>query len=139
MRFTISTLAVSALWWAMGAVLAPDPVLRRSPASLLVALLIGMVTAQLARPFYRRSAAHLLWLTPVSVYFAAAAFGYLLPLVTERVDVLQRCLETVRALCVGVTLTTAGIAVFPAAFATHWLLRRVNRGPEPPHLDAQAA
>jgi|SRR5262245_47055761 len=139
MRFTLSALAASALWWAMGAMMAPDPVLRRSPASLVVALLTGMITAQLARPFYRRGAAHLLWLTPVSVYFAAAAFGYLLPLATERVDVLQRCLETVRALCVGVTVTTVGVAVFPAAFATHWLLRRMERRPEPPRLDQRAA
>ena len=139
MRFTISAFAASALWWGIGAALAPDPVLHRSPASLVVALLTGMVTAQLARPFYRRSAAHLLWLAPVSVYFAAAAFGYLLPLVTERVDVLQHCLEMVRTLCVGVTLTTVGVGVFPAAFATHWLLRRIDRRPAPPHLDQRAA
>ena len=139
MRFTISALAASALWWGIGAALAPEPVLHRSPASLVVALLTGIVTAQLARPFYRRSAAHLLWLTPASVYFAAASFGYLLPLMTEQVDVLQRCVEMVRTLCAGVTLTTVGVGVFPAAFVTHWLLRRIDRRQEPPHMDARAA
>jgi uncharacterized protein involved in response to NO len=139
MRFTLSAFAASALWWAIGAALAPDPVLHRSPASLVVALLTGFATAQLSRPIYRRSAAHLLWLAPVSVYFAAASFGYLLPLVTEQVDVLQRCLEMVRTLCVGVTLTTVGVGVFPAAFVTHWLLRRVDRRLEPPRLDQRAA
>ena len=63
----------------------------------------------------------------------------LLPLVTEQVDVLQRCVEMVRTLYAGVTLTTVGVLVFPAAFATHWLLRRIDRRQEPPHMDARAA
>jgi len=122
-RFTLAAIGAGAAWWSIGLGLAPD-VLRRLPASLVMALIVALVIAHLSRPVYRRSIAHLLWLAPLSVYFAAAAFGYLLPLATENVNVLERCLEMMRALWMSITFTVVGLVVFPAAFATHWLLRR---------------
>lgn len=139
MRFTLASIAAGAAWWGAGLVIAPDFLQHRAPASLVVALVTALVTASLSRVFYRGSAAHLLWLTPVSVYFAAALFGYLLPLATERVDVIERCLEMVRALCVGTTFTIYGLVVFPAAFATHWALRRLERHEEPTTAAERAA
>ena len=130
MRFTLATIAAGAAWWGVGLAMVPDFFLHRAAASLAAALLTAFVTASLSRGFYRGSAAHLLWLTPASVFFAAAVFGYLLPLATERVDVLDRCLEMVRRLCVGVTSVSA-LVVFPAALATHWALRRLERRIEP--------
>jgi hypothetical protein len=130
-RFTLAAIAAGAAWWGIGLAMVPDFFLHRAAASLVMALLAAFLTASLSRPFYRGSAWHLLWLTPVSVYFAAAVFGYTLPLATERLDVLERCLETVRTLCVGATLTVSGLVVFPAALATHWALRRLERRDEP--------
>jgi hypothetical protein len=126
-RFTLAAIGAGAAWWGIGMASIPDVFLRRSPASLVVSLIITLAIAHLSRPFYRRSAVHLLWLTPLSVYFGAAAFGYLLPLATENVDVLERCLQMMRALCMGVTFSIVALVVFPGAFATHWLLRRIVR------------
>jgi len=126
-RFTLASITAGAAWWVLGLVIAPGFLLHRALASLVVALVTALVTARLSRPFYRGSAAHLLWLTPVSAYFGAAVFGYLLPLATEHVDVIERCLEMVRSLCLGATVTIYGLVVFPAAFATHWVLRRLVR------------
>lgn len=134
----LASITAGAAWWGLGLVIAPDFLLHRALASLVVALVTALVTASLSRAFYRGSAAHLLWLTPVSVYFGAAVFGYLLPLATERVNVLERCLEMVRALCVGTTVTVYGLVVFPAAFGTHWVLRRLARH-EAPTTAAQRA
>ena len=125
MRFIVAAISAGAAWWAIGTTIVPDLFLRRSPISLLIAILTSWLTARLSRPFYLRSAGHLLWLTPASVYFAAAMFGYLLPLVTEHVNVLERCLEMVQALWKGATFSIFGFLVFPAAFATHWILRRL--------------
>jgi non-ribosomal peptide synthetase component F len=136
-RFLLSAICVGLLWWGIGSTIVPDLFLRRFPASLVAAVIAGFFTAWLSRPFYRRSPIHLLWLTPVSVYFAATVFGYLLPLFTERVDVLARCLEMVRALCRGVTLTSFGLVVFPAAIATHWLLLRMTRADAGAAADAR--
>ena len=127
MRLTLTAFVSGAAWWAISIASIPEPLLRRSPASLVVALLTALVIARLSRPFYRGSAGHLLWLTPVTVYFGALAYGYLLPLASEHVDVLERCVATMRALCEGVTFSIVGLLVFPAAFATHWLLRRMAR------------
>ena len=127
MRFTLAAIGAGAAWWGIGMASIPDVFVHRSPASLVVALIVTLAIAHLSRQFYRRSAAHLLWLTPLSVYFGAAAFGYLLPLVTEHVDVLERCLQMIRALCSGVTFSIVALVVFPSAFASHWLLRRIAR------------
>ena len=139
MRFTLAAIAAGAAWWGIGLAMVPDFFLHRALASLVMALLAAFLTASLSRPFYRGSLAQLLWLTPVSVYFAAAVFGYVLPLATERVQVLERCLEMVRTLCVGTTATVSGLIVFPAAFATHWALRRLERRVEPPTAAQRAA
>lgn len=139
MRFTLAAIAAGAAWWGVGVATVPDFFLHRSPASLAAALIAAFLTASLSRPFYRGSWVHLVWLTPASVYFAAAVFGYLLPLATERVDVLDRCVAMVRSLCVGATVSGSGYVVFPAALATQWALRRLERRAEPPASAAERA
>jgi hypothetical protein len=127
LRFNIAAILAGIAWWAIGLTVVPDLFLRRSPASLIVVVITCVLLARMARPFYRGSAMHLVWLTPASVYLAAAVVGYLLPLATEQAYALERCLEMIRGFWRDATFSFYVVIVFPAALLTHWLLRMIER------------